>query len=490
MNRASLWTLRAVCILFVLFALCGCSRNSSAARPSPVQLDTAQMVNTAENATPVNSETPLREQLQAPESYQAQEQSGIVTLTIDAPVLVPNVGSVSIVKTTGVDFTQEQVDSILALLWQDETMWDNNPPLSKAQIEEQIASIERNLETLPDYQDEREYFETIRLPELRERLKTAPESAEPVCSDGKLSVEQILDGRTDRVVASLTQLSIHGDSGAFFSVRNNSNNTSVLENTRYGRLDVRKWAMLDYQASTDAQRVSSVMASFMGTNVSPDDGTIPAVKDGVALPSPAQAAATAEGFFSALGEDVSILDMVRLSLEGRSAYLIRCARNVEGVPCLLLDGESTSLYTVSDDEELPDAVWANETITLVVDESGISQVSWQSPHRLGETVVEHCTLLPFPKVMDVCANLLPLLFREKWGHISDMTSATIRIDRIEFGMARILRNQSIDEGLLIPVWAFYGSEPFTSASLGTRNSPQREPQLMLTINAIDGTVVG
>ncbi len=489
MNRVLLQTLRAVCMLCVLLALAGCSQSSNAARPSPVQLDTAQMMKTAASATPVSSDTTLRGQLQAPESYQAQKKSGIVTLMIDAPVLIPDAGTVSIVRTTGVDFTQEQVDSILALLWKDSAMWDNNPPLTKAQIEEQIASIERNLENLPDYQDEREYFETIRLPELRERLKTAPESAKPVISDGKLSVEQIPDGKTDRVVASLTQLSIHGESGAYFSVRNNSSNTSVIENTRYGRLDVRKWAMLDYQVSTDTARASSVMASFMGTNVSPGDATIPAAEDGVALPSPAQAAATTEGFFSSLGEDVSIMDMVRINLEGRSTYLIRCARNVEGVPCLLRDGESTALYTNSDDEELPDAVWANETITLVVDERGISQVSWQSPHRLGETVVEHCTLLPFPKVMDVCANLLPLLFHEKWGHISDMTSATIHVDRIEFGMARILQNQSIDEGLLIPVWAFYGSEPFTSASLGAKNSPQREPQLLLTINAIDGTVV-
>ena len=489
MNRAFLRTLRAVCMVCVLFALAGCSQSSSAARPSPVQLDTAQMMKTAASATPVSSDKPLREQLQAPESYQYEEQNGILSLVIDATVLVPDANTVSIVRTTGVDFSQEQVDSILALLWREEPMWDNNPPLTKAQIEEQIASIERNLEALPDYQDEREYFETIRLPELRERLKTAPESAEPVVSDGKLSVEQILDGKTDKVVASVTQLSIHGESGAFFSVRNNPDNTSVIENTRYGRLDVRKWALLDYQASADAQRATSVMASFMGTNVSPDDMAIPAVEGGVALPSPAQAAETAEGFFSALGEDVSIGDMTLINLEGRNAYLIRCARNVGGVPCLLRDGESTPLYTLSDDEELPDAVWANETITLVVDESGISQVSWQSPHRLGETVVDTCTLLPFPKVMDVCANLLPLLFQEKWGHISDMTSAAISVDRIEFGMARILQNQSIDEGLLIPVWAFYGSEPFASASLGAQNSSHQEPRLLLMINAIDGTVV-
>ncbi|MEA4938647.1 MAG: DUF6034 family protein [Christensenella sp.] len=488
MKRRKFAFLQAVGMASALLLSTGCAGGDTRAVPSPVQLDTAQMMQTAASETPERNTATLREQLQAPESYQFEEQNGILSLVIDANVLVPDADSVSIVKTTGVDFTQEQVDAILALLWQEDAMWDNNPPLTKAQIAEQIASIEQNLETLPDYQDERTYYETVRLPELREKMKTAPETVAPVLSNGTLSVEQILDGQTEKVVASVMQLSIHGDSGRYFSVRNNPDNSTVLENTRYGRLDVRKWAMLDYQSKPDGPRYDSVMTTFSGMKVSPDDEAIPTTSKNLQQ-SPAQAAAMARDFFASLGEDIAIHDVFLFEDDAQSVYLIRCVRNVQGIPCILSDGGSTSLYTQSGDEELPDAVWANETITLVVDADGISRFTWRSPHRLGEPVVEDCKLLPFPKIMDVCTNLLPLLFREKWGHITDMTSASIRINRIEFGMTRIIQNQSIGEGLMIPVWVFYGSEPFVSASLGAQNQPKQEPLPLLTINAIDGTVV-
>lgn len=482
--------LKIACVIGALLVVSGCSPARGSASPSPLQLDTAQMMETAASEAPQKDSETLRERLNAPETYRYEGTSGIVTLSIDAPVRIPDADTVAVVRTSGIDFSQEKIDALLSLLWQNDAMWDNNPPLTRVQIEEQIASIEHNLETLPDYQAEREYFETVRLPELREQLKSAPETAGPVLSSGKLSIEEIPDGRTDRVVASVTQLSIHSDTGRYFSVRNNPDNTVVLENTRYGRLDVRKWAMLDYQSNSDGPCYDSVMTAFSATEVAPEDQTVPAAANGSVSQTPAEAAAIAERFFKALDEDVSIRDLFLFCGGDQGAYLIRCVRNVQGVACILTDGESTSLYSESGDEELPDAVWAGEAITLVVNESGVYQFDWDSPQALGETVVENCKLLPFSEIMDVCVRMLPLVFDEKWGHIDDMTSAAIRIDRIEFGMMRIVRNQSIDEGLMVPVWAFYGSEPFESASLGSQNQPQKQSARQLVINAIDGTVVG
>ena len=137
-----------VCAASVLLFLCGCSQASKDAAPSPIQLDTAQMMQKAVSEAPQKSDETLRERLNAPEMVAYEETNGIVTMVINAPVLVPSAGAVPIVRTSGVDFTQEQIDSVLALLWQNDSMWDNNPPLTKAQIAEQIASIEFNLETL------------------------------------------------------------------------------------------------------------------------------------------------------------------------------------------------------------------------------------------------------------------------------------------------------------------------------------------------------
>lgn len=479
----------AALIAGTILSLFGCGQVSKGTDTSPIQLDTAQMMQTAAAESPAQQTQTLCERLDAPESYQYEARQGVVSLSIDAPVLMPAIAAVSVVRTTGVDFSQEQVDKVLALLWGKDAMWDNNPPLTKAQIEEQIASIEQNLETLPDYQDEREYFETIRLPELREMLKTAPETVSPVSSDGKLTQQEILDAKTDKVAARMMQLSVHGEDRQYFSVSNNKDNTAVLEHTRNGRLRVSKWAQLRYQRDQNHGVYLTQMILPTAFSVSPDDTAIPQMPNTTIVQSPADAAGIARRFLAALGEDVSIRDQFVFDDAGQDVYLIRCVRNVQGSPVILMDGESTALYWDSDDEEKPDAVWANETITLVVNSQGILQFDWESPHQLGKTLVEDCTLLPFAAVTEVAEKMLPLLFDEHWGHIEDMTSANIQITQIEFGMMRIVKNQSIDEGLMVPVWAFYGAESFASPTVEKQTKPNRQPRRLLAINAIDGTVV-
>ena len=475
-----------VCAALLFF---GCGQVSKGADMSLIQLDTAQMMQTAAAETPEEKSITLRERLDAPERSQYEAKQGIMTLSIDAPVLVPDATMVPVVQTRGVDFSQGQVDQALSLLWGDDSMWDNNPPLTKTQIAEQIASIEQNLETLPDYQDEREYFETIRLPELRERLQTAPETVSSMPSDGELTQQEILDAKTDKVAARMMQLSVHGESGQSFSVSNNRDNTVVLEHTRNGRLRVSKCAQMRYQRDQNHGAYLTQMLLPTAFSVSPDDTAIPQMTNTTIAQSPADAAAIARQFFMEMREDISIRDQFVFDDAGQGVYLLRCVRNVRGIPVILMDGESTALYWNSNDEEKPDAVWANETITLLVNQAGILQLDWDSPHQIGDTMVEDCTILPFPQVMQVAEKMLPLLFDEKWGHTEDMTSANIQITRIEFGMMRIIKNQSIDEGLMVPVWAFYGEESFASPTAEKQSKPTRQPIRLLTINAIDGTII-
>ncbi|HRX58912.1 MAG TPA: DUF6034 family protein [Eubacteriales bacterium] len=447
--------------------------------------DTVQMVETA-NQSPETAGETLRGRVDAPETFTYEAADGLVTLSANADVSVPDVARVPVVRVGGADFSQEQIDALLSLLWQGDAMWDNEQPLTKAEVMQQIASIETNLETNPEYQDERTYFETVRLPELRAMLKTAPEETGRVSSDGKLTTESILDGTADKVVARVTKLSISGDTGRYFNVYNNADNTSVLENTRNGRLRVQKWAHLSYRSTQDGIAYFGLHTMFSGCAVSAGDQTVPAIGGVHAALSPAQAAAQAEAFFEKLGEDVSIYDMYLMNDDGQAVYVLRCVRDIQGVPCIITEGESAALYTNSDDEELPDAVWAYETITLFVDGQGVCQLDWASPHAVGETLVEDCSLLPFSDAADVCTSMLPILFDEEWGHIEDITSVQIEISRVEFGMLRVVENQSVDGGLMIPVWAFYGTETFESTSLGTKGGKFKR---LMIVNAIDGSVV-
>jgi len=480
LKRFLLWIGAAA--LMILVTACGQKQADTTA----MRLDTVQMVETAAGDTSAETADTLRERLDAPDVYAYEAADGVVTLTANAPVSIPDVESVPMVKTSGADFTQEQIDVLLLLLWEDDAMWNNDQPLTKSKIEQQITSIECSLQTNADYQDEREYYETVRLPELREMLKTAPEEVGSVRSDGKLVTESILDGTTDKVAASVTGLSVSGDTGRYFWVRNNADNTSVLENTRNGRLSIQRWAKLVYRSARDGIAYFGINTMFSGIEVTPDDRSMRTI-DGIgAKQSPAQAASAAEDFLSKLGEDLSICDMYLMNSDGRAVYMMRCVRNIQGVPCIMMEGESAAIYVDSEDEELPDAVWAYETVTLFVDESGVCQLEWASPHRTGETLVEDCKLLPFPDIADVCSNMLPLLFHEDWGHIENMTSATVEIDRVEFGMLRVVENQSVGGGLMIPVWAFYGKRGFIAENQEMQN---RVSQRLLIVNAVDGSVV-
>ena len=50
---------------------------------------------------------------------------------------------------------------------------------------------------------------------------------------------------------------------------------------------------------------------------------------------------------------------------------------------------------------------------------------------------------------------------------------TIEIERIELGLMRVLEPDSLDTGVVVPVWDFYG----------------KSGETYITINAVDGSII-
>ncbi len=72
----------------------------------------------------------------------------------------------------------------------------------------------------------------------------------------------------------------------------------------------------------------------------------------------------------------------------------------------------------------------------------------------------------------------------------DLRSLTIEISQVFLGLQRIAEQDSVDSGLLVPIWSFFGTLRYelSDGTIETYDSlVQANP--LLVINAIDGTMV-
>ncbi len=85
----------------------------------------------------------------------------------------------------------------------------------------------------------------------------------------------------------------------------------------------------------------------------------------------------------------------------------------------------------------------------------------------------------------------PIVVQKDYVHgDDDLLRATLSIDRIQLELQRVTEENAIEYGLVIPVWNFYG-EYISEYEWATFSSkpPYDLPGALLTINAVDGSVI-
>ena len=85
----------------------------------------------------------------------------------------------------------------------------------------------------------------------------------------------------------------------------------------------------------------------------------------------------------------------------------------------------------------------------------------------------------------------PIVVQKDYVHgDDDLLRATLNIDRIQLELQRVTEENAIEYGLVIPVWNFYG-EYVSEYEWATFSSkpPYDLPGALLTINAVDGSVI-
>ena len=120
-----------------------------------------------------------------------------------------------------------------------------------------------------------------------------------------------------------------------------------------------------------------------------------------------------------------------------------------------------------------------ESLAVVIGNEGLQHLYWTTPHEIIGVMEENCSLLSFGEIIDVAKSILPL----KYAALGGNTWSTIKIERIQLGYMRVLQIDHPDSLMLVPVWDFYG---WYETSAHRYDFPSHS---LLTINAIDGTVI-
>ena len=461
--------------------LSACQRTPE--KPVVIQKDMEQMLEMA-MATPAPAAaeaaatTGLYAQLGAPTQYAASISAYDGKLRIDgtANVLLPAVEAIPTVRVNKRLFTQAEADRYREALLGGATLYAMPEySISKAEAEERLlrfygmrdGSIPLDLDG-EDPQDTEKLRSLIEMYE--ELVRTLPDEAVPVPASTAL---QPMERAFNPGAQGIEGTAEVGGKEAYFYLNNgffNENNVVFTYNAAGARTHdpyQALWSQMDEAMRADfgecalpqaeAERIGGALLAAMGITGMTLDAIEPAgrVKDaGIAL-APGQTPST--------------------EILGRG-YALDYTRVVDGVA--LTRTRHTGTHSKDEGAAIP---WQYEKLHLTVAEDGsIAFLQYTSPYALAETVTAQTAMLPFSEIVSVFEKMAPLPYSYMQSaereHIRHFTLTEVRL-----GLMRVTEKNRRDVALLIPVWDFMADYE--------DGGGQINHSVVLTINAIDGTVI-
>lgn len=507
----------------------------SACQPTPevpivVGKEQGKMLEAAKQTPSGAQPVSLSEQVSAPDKYAADIAlaDGKMTIKAAAPVILPDVKGLPTLRVQAADFTQQQVDGMIAALFKGQKIYEMQyGPETKDEIAAHIVHLEK-MKVSDEYSsegDQEQLEEEIN--RLKQQYETAPETSEDITteSDGQLRQMEIKDEDGKHMAYYMgLDVSTYSDpddyeQGANLQVRNNNDmKEAVFEGHGGGVMMLRRCATLDYR---DAANLAFTNWG-QHTPIQVDEHTV--IEDSKVLAklkmTPAQAKEAAEKMLKEAGIDyMSVRAMCLVDDENLGnydgivspaenyAYRIFLRRMSGGVPCAYIRGSTSSGGgTNVIDEALKQkseggtmdvsgfkyvGEWEYETMEIVMNDQGVITLDWMSPLTVGETVVENSALLPFERITAAFEQRM----RDKYEPQAKedfIASMNFSVDYVSLELQRIAEQDSLDTGLLVPVWNFYGTETDGYNDQGnatTNENGFNEPRPILSVNAINASVI-
>ena len=446
--------------------------------PPVLQKDQDLMIQKGEATLPPEETYTLPE---APERFVYDFADGTWTVHADAQIVVPDVPLPMVwVRSQGI--SQELLYRLFNYFSNGETyqMPDMNPIQTKAEIEEIIRHMVDQLED-GSYKEsdltEEEWNAAIE--ELQKKYRAAPEEApeKDLNTDGTYILLKNNKYDTERLYLEAYNYQRTIGATSFFKADGSGSNFHY------------------YRHLYDEARNDFTMANAVPVNAASE------LPDGLSY---ADAAAKIKEVFDLVGEPFEIASVYliddaasgavdgKVSKAEHYALCVICRRTVNGAPTV------TNVTGSMKTDDLFTIPWQQESFRAILDSEGFVSLNWEEPLTMLDNVSESTNLMPFSEIQSIAEKMLPILYGKKAGRESLRSVDTqIKSVRLELIRVREQNNAKQLKGILIPVWAFYGTcyaveddySLYLHYGWGGGSDGYKGDEILLCINAIDGTII-
>lgn len=463
MKRFLCYTLAAV---FAMSALTGCQKTPD--RPVVTAKNQEQMLNAAANGS--ENSSPLSA-LDVPKRFTGEWSGvdGCVTVQSDADIILPQAQAIPTAAVARRSFTQEDADRMLSAILGGQELYQNLE--TKQEIREHIALAQKVQRGEVPASEFGEFAKAEDMPhyieELTKQLQDAPDEDSPFPASRTL--EPTEDDYYDAAIQGWTtvngkkmQVDIHNMTGSVDSAVfwiDGFDSTTPLSSLKEN--------LTESISESDARATGDDLIKEIGLT-------------GVVCDQASPVAFARWDYDPDTGER---LEPPHIAGTGYELEYVRCA---DGFPISYTPFSGTSFQSGSDANAGP---WAYERISVCVTADDVVCFRWESPYTEPVIQTEDTQLLKFDDIADIFGKMIIV----KNSELKEMnernqlhSTRNIDVDQVRLGLMRIRSKGNLDEGLLIPVWDFWGTVTFCQDD---GMEPWDEYTIVLTVNAIDGTVI-
>ncbi|HOG01466.1 MAG TPA: DUF6034 family protein [Clostridia bacterium] len=460
--------------------------------PIIVEKDTERMVEKAQQTLPPELEVlPLTKRYSIKEHLDKEVSlfEGKLIIRVDADVVVPAVDTLSITHVVPANFTQETVSALFEALCGSTVMYKGRNEFSKPEIEQLLLTLKRQKEELVANGGESWEIENLdsAVAYYETQYAAAPDAIEDSVCDGTLYpgeswIKDVFIGTYTYVLASEFPgpqdfLWYTGKKCKTFYVFNNSDQTEPVD-TGSEKMYPSRQANMEYH---DERYYDSSWDCYWNSkrlSVASSADLTQGELDAAGL-SPESAIAQAEALFARVRIPFTVQD-VRYIAAKAPFYELDCSRQVNGAN-LTIGGEG-----VGGDGLSP--YWPYERLRIWISGNGIFYFFWISPYEVADTEVENATLLPFEQIEEIFYGMMKAVYAPQ---AQNENGTGIRVTKVSLQLQRLKLKEDNSEGLLTPVWCFYGTRTVDEAvkNEGMTSDWERGYMPLLIVNAIDGSII-
>lgn len=454
-------------------ALGGCQKTPD--RPVVTGKNQERMLDAAKNGGEGSS--PLFA-LEVPERFTGEWTGvdGCVTVHADAEILLPQAEAIPTATVNRRYFTQEDADQLLAALIGDSTLYQDLA--TKQQIRERIelaGKVQRGEVPASEFgefakaEDMPQYIE-----DLTSQLKDAPDADSPFPASTALEHQE-----DDIYDESIYGWAMVNGKKMYADIHNTTGHDAVasfyIDGFDPGFCRPLPFAAL--KGETDEKLTESISESearAVGDALIKEIGLTDVVCD--------QASQSAFVQYDHDPDTGKQLLPPHIHGTGYELQYVHCA---DGFPISYTPIPGTSVP----DSEAYAGFWGYELITVWVTGDGVVCFDWEWPVTEPVVQTEDTQLLKFDDIADIFGKMIII----KNSELKEMnernqlhSTKDIAVDKVRLGLMRIRSKGNLDEGLLIPVWDFWGTVTFCQDD---GMEPWDEYTVALTVNAVDGTII-